>query len=57
MYKYKCILKVLNQIYKEKQSEYNELMSKCNEQLKSDESSNDSSAQNLQCPLKTLPIR
>lgn len=50
-------LKVLNKIYKEKQSEYNELKDRCNEHLKNDESSNDSSTPDLQCLLKTLSIR
>uniref|UniRef100_A0A2H8TRL4 Nesprin-1 n=1 Tax=Melanaphis sacchari TaxID=742174 RepID=A0A2H8TRL4_9HEMI len=52
----KC-LDALNNTYKEKQGEYNELIAACNEQLKSDENTNDSdTTQDLQCPSKTLPI-
>jgi hypothetical protein len=51
-------LKVISQIYKEKQGEFDDLMVRCDKQLKNDESSNSSdSNQDLQSPLKTLPIR
>lgn len=50
--------KALNDLYKEKQSVYNELMTKCDEQLKNDRSSSDlDGSSDLQSQLKTLPIR
>jgi len=50
-------LNVISQIYKEKQGEFDDLMVRCDKQLKNDESSNSSdSNQDLQSPLKTLPI-
>lgn len=55
---YKCNFKALSNMYKDKQGEYNELMARYNEQLKSNKSPNDpDTAQDLQCPSKTLPIR
>jgi len=52
------IFKALSNMYKEKQGEYNELMSNCDEQIKNDKNTNDSdTTQDLQCPSKTLPIR
>jgi len=45
-------------MYKEKHGEYVELMARCDEQLKSDMSpSGSDGTPDLQCPLKTLPIR
>lgn len=45
-------------MYNEKQVEYNDMLARCNEQLKIDKSSNDSdSTQELQSPLKTLPTK
>lgn len=52
------IFQALDNIYKENQGQYNELITKCNDQLKADKSSNNSDTiQDIQCQLNTLPIR
>lgn len=47
----------LNKIYKENQSQFDELINKCNEQLKVDNSCDSDISQDIQCQLNTLPIR
>lgn len=48
---------VLNNVYNEHQDEYNRIMAKCDEQLKTDKSSNDCGGSDLENASKTLPVR